>query len=484
MAKEYIIIPGTNRKVYEGTVVQLNRLPNLKWILHNGPYYYNGRRQKGWYFSAIPSDTTMPVFNEDLVDMVILDDPVGPCPPIPPGPCPPGPFPPGPFPPGPGPHPPVPVPIPFTPQDKKQLDEAMLTVDDMTARDRLGSPYLQDGKIVRVNDTDGHGKIEYYSWDATSQTWQEASLGYRYMTREEITEAIGSDIVDIAWSNDEGALVLTDNNSTHRQTKLVGLAHDLTYTEEELTLRVPIYGQPDLVMKIPADKHIVAIRFEKEHVFPDGSIKPAIVVTVSDGVVTEDIAGDASGLYNIYEGAETATAVVTISTATSKVTADVKLSSIANNAIGVDNEGLFVDLSGYTKKKQIDQGFLLVADGNGEFTYAGSGIEIDTTTAIADLTDPERKVVTANLIADAITAAIQALEMTLDGKIAALETRVDELEDKVDFGHGTDGDILMTEGDTIRRTNSKIGSSVLSPVSDNLIATEDAVKDALAWQSF
>ena len=475
MADRYIIIPGTDRHVYEGTVVVLNRLPNLKWILRYGYFNYNGRRRRNWYFASIPSDTEMPVFDEDLVNMVVLDDPVGPVPPVPPpGPYPP--VPPGPHPPYP-PVPPVPVPVPFTPQDKRELQSAMLTVEDLAERDKLSSSSLPNGKVVRVNDIDGHGKVEYYSWNEATSTWDLASLGYRYMTREEIEEAMGSSIVDIVWSDEEGSLVLTDHNADSRAVELTGVAHDIAYTQEELTIRIPIYGRPDVTIKIPEDKHLVAIRFEPEWTFPDGSVKPALVATVSDGETSEEIAGDATGIRNIYTGAETATATILISSESSEVKANVKLSSIVNNAIGVDNEGLYVDLSGYVGKQQIDEGFLLVADGLGQFTYAGSGVELDTTTAIADLTNPEKKVVTANLIADAINAAISALRLELTERISDLERRLN-------FGRGQEGEILITSGDSVRRGNATIGGSELSPTPTDALATEEAVKTALSWHSF
>lgn len=467
MNEQYIIIPGTDKKVFEGTVVILNRLPNLKWIIHNGPYYYNGKRQKGWYFASIPSDTTMPVFNEDLVNMTIADSPVNP---MPPGPIPP-------MPPGPHPYPPAPVPIPFTPIDKKQIDHAMLTVNTLAERDRYCSQFTPNGKIIRVNDIDGNGRVEYYSWCAATSSWKEASLGYRYMTRDEIEAAIGSDIVDITWSDDHGALVITDNNGNSTETELTGLAHDIGYTSEDLTIRIPMYGKEDLTITIPKDNRIIAIRFEQEWVFPDGSVKPAIVATVSDGTTTEDIAGDASDLYNIYEGAETATTTVLISSETSKITANVKLSSIVNNAIEVDNEGLFVDLSGYVNKQQIDENLLLVADGMGGFTYAGDGIDIDTTTAISDLTNPEKKVVTANLIADAIAAAIASVVLDVDA-------RLDSIEERINFGVGEDGDFLISDGSNIRRSGKTFGGSELPDASGSpdVLTTEEAVVAALSWQ--
>lgn len=471
MSDQYIIIPGTDRRIYDGTIVILNRLPNLKWILHNGPYTYNGRRQRGWYFSSIPSDTTMPVYNEDLVNLIVVDGsesggcpgPYPPHPPIPPyPPCPP--------------VPPAPIPIPFTVQDRKQIQSAMITVPSLHERDKLGSDFLPDGKIVRVNDIDGNGTIEYYSWCAATYSWKPASLGYRYMTREEIEQAIGSDIVEIAWSDDHGALVITDNNGNMSETELSGVAHDIGYASEELKIRIPMYGKDDLEITIPKDNRIIAIRFEQEWVFPDGSVKPAIVATVSDGETTTDIAGDASDLYNIYEGAETATATVQISSTTSKITADVKLSSVINNSIEIDNEGLLVDLSGYVNKQPIDTSWLLVADGNGGFTYAGTGIEVETSTAISDLTNPEKKVVTANLIADAIAAAIASV--TID-----IEERLQRIENRIDFGVGSDGDILMSDGDRIARSGKSAGGSELPETgSGDILVTEEAVVNALSWR--
>lgn len=337
-SEQYIIIPGTSKKVFDGSVVMLHRLPNLRWILHNGYYVYNGRRQKGWYFSSIPSDTTMPVFQEDLVAMTVIDGcpdprPFPPCPPIPP---------PGPFPP----HPPVPVPVPFTPTDKINLDSAMLTVEDLEARDKLSNQNLIDGKLVRVNDIDGHGKIEYYTWNSAKYVWEEASLGYRYMTRDEITEVISSDIVDIQWNDENGALVLMKAGGTTSNLTLNGITHDPTYSSSERTLTIPIYGKDDLVMTIPADKYIRAIRFEREYEFPDGHTGPAIVVTVSDGETEEEIAGDATGLIDVYVGGETPSATITVETAeTGVITADVKISDMENNRIKIDRSGLYVDVS-------------------------------------------------------------------------------------------------------------------------------------------
>ena len=150
----------------------------------------------------------------------------------------------------------------------------------------------------------------------------------------------------------------------------------------------------------------------------------------------------------------------------------------------VDNEGMWVDLSGVVGKKEIETGFLLVADGNGEFTYAGNGINVETTTAISDLTNPEKKVVTANLIADAISAAISALEISIEGRIDDIEQRVVSLEDSIDFGAGDDDVILITSGNGLARSSYKVGGKTLDTESEDTVATEEALTKAISWNLF
>ena len=261
----------------------------------------------------------------------------------------------------------------------------------------------------------------------------------------------------------------------------MGVAHDPVYTEEELTLTIPTYGEEDLVIKIPKDKYIRSIRYEPNWIIGT-ELKPAIVVTVSDGITDEQIAGDVSGIRGLFEGEDTQTATIFIDSVSGKVRADVRLSSITDNPLKVDNEGLYVDLSGVVGRKQIETGFLLVADGNGEFTYGGDGVGLEQTTAIADLTNPEKKVVTANLISDAITAAITALEIVIEGKIADIETRLGTIEGKLDFDtSGGNGTILVTNGDKLSASDYKIGGATLDTQSDGTVATEQAVTEVMSW---
>ena len=166
MLDKYITVPGTNTKIYEGSVVVINRLPNVKWILCSGSYRYKDKVHEGWHFSSIPAGAKIPVFNEDLADLVVVEKVDRHCP------CPPHP------------EPIPPCQIPFTEDDKNQLTGSMITVQNISERDNLKKDWLINGKIVRVNDSDGEGNLEYFSWNKEKLEWEPASLGYRYMTRD------------------------------------------------------------------------------------------------------------------------------------------------------------------------------------------------------------------------------------------------------------------------------------------------------------
>lgn len=96
---DYILIPHTNFKLYDGSVVILSRFPDTRWIVHNGFYSFNGTQANGWYFESIPAGTIMPLTEPDLEGIYVVSSPSGGCPHPKPWPGP------GPFPPVPGPGP-------------------------------------------------------------------------------------------------------------------------------------------------------------------------------------------------------------------------------------------------------------------------------------------------------------------------------------------------------------------------------------------
>ena len=109
-----LVVPGTGVELVDGSIVILARFPGTKWIVHNGWYNYQGAQSIGWYFCAIPSQTVLPVSDEDLKLLTVVSDGSScPCPPYPP------PFPPAPLlespPLPPAPSVPDPAPVPAFP---------------------------------------------------------------------------------------------------------------------------------------------------------------------------------------------------------------------------------------------------------------------------------------------------------------------------------------------------------------------------------
>lgn len=159
---EFIVIPGTGNKLYEGDIVALGNYPGTKWIVSKGWYYYNGTQRNGWYLCAASSATNLPLTEVELMNISIISSKGHGCCPPPPGP-------------GPGPGP-GPKPNPYTDKEKYQVERSFITVDTIAERDYLfANQLIPDGKIVKVNlTTEG---TKYFSWNLVEQKWEDETFG-------------------------------------------------------------------------------------------------------------------------------------------------------------------------------------------------------------------------------------------------------------------------------------------------------------------
>lgn len=181
------LITDQGVQIYEGSIVVLARFPNLRWIVHNGWYTFQGNQYMGWYFSSIPSNTILPLNNDDLVGIQVISG-SGPCPS--PSPCPPQPG--GGFVPGPPPG------EPFTHEMRMQLERAWITVDTLEQRNRLNCRLVPNGKVVKVNDVDG--VVKYYSYDQSESTWVEETFGIdtsSFVSKDELATEVENQIQNI-----------------------------------------------------------------------------------------------------------------------------------------------------------------------------------------------------------------------------------------------------------------------------------------------
>lgn len=172
------LVTDTGVVIHDGSVVILSQYPNVKWLIKDGWYTYNGKQYNGWYFSSIPANDTMPVDTSDLSGITLVSGPN--CCPPPPGPVPPG---------------PCPSEERFTHEMRNQLERAWITVDTIEQRDRLNIRLVPDGKVVKVNDVGG--SVKYYSYDQSLSTWVEEVFGLdgSFVKKEDLEKEV-NDLVN------------------------------------------------------------------------------------------------------------------------------------------------------------------------------------------------------------------------------------------------------------------------------------------------
>lgn len=159
----YIAIPSTGTKLFDGTIVVLSTYPGTKWIVHRGWYSYQGSNYNGWYVMSIPTQECLPLSADVLNQISVISggSDCG-CHAHPPSSCPP------PH----GPH----GPEGLSGKAKFQLDRAFITVDTIAERDFLfKNDLIPDGKIVKVNQTTTGTK--YFSWNQVTQQWDIETFG-------------------------------------------------------------------------------------------------------------------------------------------------------------------------------------------------------------------------------------------------------------------------------------------------------------------
>ena len=66
------LVTDTGVIIHDGSVVILSQYPDVKWLIRNGWYTYNGKQYNGWYFSSIPANNTMPVDTNDLSGITLV----------------------------------------------------------------------------------------------------------------------------------------------------------------------------------------------------------------------------------------------------------------------------------------------------------------------------------------------------------------------------------------------------------------------------
>lgn len=171
-----LIVPESGLRLNEGSIVELPQYDDIKWILRNGWYSYEGDRCQGWYVIAIGDQTILPINEIDLnlITLISANDGCSCIPSQPPNPnhC----------------HPPLPE-----HNIHEEVDRAFITVDTLAQRNKLNDRLLPHGKIVRVNNV--NGAIEYYEWDQVNEVW----LPWNFGASKDIEQKISNIESSLEW---------------------------------------------------------------------------------------------------------------------------------------------------------------------------------------------------------------------------------------------------------------------------------------------
>lgn len=247
-------------------------------------------------------------------------------------------------------------------------------------------------------------------------------------------------------------------------TLLRGVAHHLNYNN--LIITIPVYGSDDIVINLPKDNFVRSGRYEHDYPLPNppGGHGPAIVLTVGDGEQSNEVVVPAATIVNVYLGGSTDTVNVSIDNNTNVITASVKLSQDAKNAIQLTSNGLLVDGSTYaTKPEGLTLGEVVVSDGQNGFSKSSVYISSQ------DL--KSGYLATGDIIAQAIAQAISSAFDSIEEKVNQLDDRLPNVEND---------QLIIGQANRHVSSGKVAGGSVLqSSPSINVIATELAAKTAI-----
>ena len=212
MESSFILIPGTNIRLYDGDVVKISGKPRIKWVVHTGWYIYDGNQNYGWYFVSIKNGDILPVGAIDLTLCTLVtvktqgagvtDGKV------------------------------VNYTRPFTVADAEILNRAFITLDTLEQRDNLDKKKIINGKMVRVNNEEG--PANYYAWNSETQTWD-------FLEVFGIPELVGTTENPIILSELEPALYRVKGTykiSPNHPTVFMTAIDHLSFVDEEDNIKV------------------------------------------------------------------------------------------------------------------------------------------------------------------------------------------------------------------------------------------------------
>ena len=232
---------------------------------------------------------------------------------------------------------------------------------------------------------------------------------------EQVEGKKGLYVSDVTYSD---GVISVSKNDDPVKTTLTGVVHAPTYDPETRTIKMPVFGGDELT-----------ITLGKDLVVKSGVYNPEtqnIELTITTGEVIKIPVGS---LIDIYIGVATATADVTVSD-DNKISVNVRVSATANNAIVIEEDGIYVPIPDHYTKAETDAKIKTVRD----------ALTDHANDAVAHITADERtawneKVTHAELTAshdDAVSTAAKDATAKADQALADAKTYSDGLNTAMD----------------------------------------------------
>lgn len=68
---EYITLPNGSF-LFEGSVIQIKRLPQIEWIVQYGQYKCDNQIKEGWNLLSVSGRLVSPLYESDLNDLIVV----------------------------------------------------------------------------------------------------------------------------------------------------------------------------------------------------------------------------------------------------------------------------------------------------------------------------------------------------------------------------------------------------------------------------
>lgn len=172
-----------------------------------------------------------------------------------------------------------------------------------------------------------------------------------YVTNKiaDVVGGVGTFVTDVAYTPASGTLSVAKGGEPV-DTVLTGVVNKPAYDAATRTITLPVFGEDSLVIALGKDAFVESGSYNSADKTLD------LVLTSGDEVHIP-----VGALVDIYTGLATPSAVVTVS-ADNKISVNVKVSAAANNAVTMEEDGLYAALPDAYTKAETDARIKAVSD--------------------------------------------------------------------------------------------------------------------------